>query len=192
MNTTVLNIINEYSKKSKKQTYWDGSQFEPMLKLSSDERGEIGEKIINDLVIKLTDLDVEWEQNQNVGRTDGDIWDILINNQRTEVKLAMRGSTKATWQHEKIVEEKCWDKIIFIDLDYNGIWFSIQNYGQIPYGDDKHEITGTKSTYHLGGWKFDLSPTKIKKLEEKGLSMYYDIQNPDDKKLSNFLNKHLG
>ena len=167
MSTTVINIINEYSKKSKKQSYWKGSKFESMMKLSSDERGEIGEKIINDLINELTDLPVVWEQNQNVGRIDGDIWDILINNKRTEVKLAMRGSTKPTWQHEKIVEEECWDKIIFIDLDYNGIWFSIQSYGQIPYGDNKHEITDTKSTYHLGGWKFDLSPTKINKLMKK-------------------------
>lgn len=191
MSSTVLNIINEYSKKSKKQSYWEGSQFESMLKLSSDERGEIGEKIINDLVGELTDLPVEWEQNQNVGRTDGDIWDILINNQRTEVKLAMRGSTNPTWQHEKIVEEKCWDKIIFIDLDYNGIWFSIQSYGQIPYGDNKHEITGTKSTYHLGGWKFDLSLTKINKLKASGYSIYYDLSNPNLEELANFFNKHL-
>lgn len=188
---TVLGIINEFVEKSKKQSYWEGSRFEPMLKLGSDERGEMGEKLINNLMIELTDLPVEWEQNQNIGRIDGDIWDILINNHRTEVKLAMRGSTKVTWQHEKIVEEECWDKIIFIDLDYNGIWFSIQNYGQIPYGDNLHKITGTKSTWHLGGWKFDLSPRKIDKLMQKGYSFYYDMDNPNKDGLSKFFNKHL-
>lgn len=191
MSSTIINIINEFQSESKK-LYWDGSKFEPLLKMSSDKRGEFGERIINDKVQELTDLSVEWDGNKNVGRPDGDIWDILINNYRVEVKFAMRGSTQETWQHEKITEENCWDKVIFVDLDFSGIWFTIQDYGQIPYGDEKHEITGTKSTFHLGAWKFDLSPTKIKKLEEKGFSIYYDIQNPDDKKLSNFLNKHLG
>ena len=191
MSVIVKNIIKEKVSKSLKQDFWDGSEFEPLLKLGSDERGEIGEQIINDLVKDLTEYVVVWEGNKNTGRKDGSIWDILINSFRTEVKTAMRGSKTFTWQHEKIVEDKCWDKLIFVDIDYSGIWFTVQNYGQIPYGNNTHEITGTKSTYHLGAWKFDLSPTKIKKLEKMGNSLYYDIKNPNNNELKYFLEYHF-
>jgi hypothetical protein len=191
MSTIIKNIINEKVLKSLKQHFWSGSEFEPLLKLGSDERGEIGEQIVNDLVKDLTEFIVVWEGNKNTGRQDGSIWDILINGFRTEVKTAMRGSKNSTWQHEKIVEDMCWDKLIFVDIDYSGIWFTIQNYGQIPYGNNTHKVTGTKSTYHLGGWKFDLSTTKIKKLETMGYSLYYDIKNPNNHELITFFEKHF-
>jgi hypothetical protein len=191
MSSIVTNIIKEKTLKSSKEDYWNGSKFEPLLKLGSDERGEIGEQIVNELIKDLTEYIVIWEQNKNTGREDGSIWDILINSYKTEVKAAMRGSKNLTWQHEKIVEEQCWDKIIFVDFDYSGIWFTVQNYGQIPYGDNKNEITGTKSTWHLGGWKFDLSPTKIEKLTQKGYSMFYNIEDPNNEELKTFFEHHF-
>lgn len=183
--------IDTFISKSNKKNYWEGSTFERLLEIGPDERGEWGEKTVNDILIEYVNITTEWEGNQNTGREDNTVWDILINGYRTEVKTAMRGSTTTSWQHEKITEENCWEKLIFVDIDYNGIWFTVQNYGQIPYGESKHDITKTKSTYHLGGWKFDLSPTKIKKLKDKGYSFYHDINNPDLNSLSEFFNKHF-
>ena len=187
---TIETLIEEYVAKSKKH-FWDGSPFERLLKLGLDERGEWGENLIYTILSSMTDLDIIWEGSKNTYREDGSIWDILIYKWKTEIKTAMRGSTQDTWQHEKIVETHCWDKIIFIDLDYNGIWFTIQDYSQIPFGESKHEILGIKSTECKGGWKFDLSGYRISKLKESGYSFYLDMGNKDFNKLTEFFKFHF-
>jgi hypothetical protein len=187
---TIKNLISEYVSKSKKH-YWDGSPFEPLLKLGLDERGEFGENLVNTLLKNETSLDVHWEGNKTIDREDGSIWDILISSYRTEVKTAMRGSEKDTWQHEKIVESPCWNKIIFVDLEYNGIWFTVQNHDDIPFGDSKHEILGVKSTPCKAGWKFDLSGYRISQLKNVGCSFFYDMDNVDNKGLKDFFEHHF-
>jgi hypothetical protein len=187
----VLNLVEEYSKKSKKKNYWKGSPFESLLELSSDERGKLGEDLMKRLCNEVLGYESLWEGDKNVGRKDGSIWDILIKQKRTEIKFAMRGSSTPMWQHEKIKEEPIWDKIIFIDIDYDGVWFTIQNYGDIPYGDEKHKITNTKSTQHLGDWKFDLSLVRISKLHKMGYSYRLDIKKPDYDQLKCFFDTHF-
>ena len=193
----ITNLISNYVSKSKKN-FWDGSPFEPLLKVGLDERGEWGEELIYTILTNETSLDVHWEGNKNTDREDGSIWDILISSIgvetksfRTEVKTAMRGSSKDTWQHEKIVESPCWDKIIFIDLDYNGIWFTVQNHNDIPFGNSKHKILDIVSTPCKGGWKFDLSGHRISKLQDIGCSYYYDMNTNDNEKLKEFFEFHF-
>jgi len=191
MNSLINETINEYVSKSKKKDYWSGSLFEPLLKLGSDERGELGEKIVNNLFMELTNLNIIWEGNQNINRDDGSIWDILINDHRTEIKTAMRNTSSAVWQHEKIVEYNCWDKVLFFDIDYHGIWFTTQNYGQIPFNNELHRLLKKKSTYHLGAWKFDLSLKQLKTLRDNKFSIFYDIRNENTEELKNFLHYHF-
>lgn len=187
----ITNLVNEFANRSKKKDYWSGSVFEPLLAIGSDERGELGEKIIYEIFSKYTKFKVSWDGNKNIARKDGSIWDILVNIFTNEVKTAMRGSTSATWQHEKIVEANCWDKIIFIDIDYSSIWFTVQNHSQIPFNDSKHEILGKKSTYHLGGWKFDLSLRQLKILEKEGYSFEYQMDGSNLDELIAFLIRHF-
>ncbi len=186
----ITQLISEYISKSKKN-FWHGSPFEPLLRLGLDERGEWGEKLIETIISCYTTMSVVWKGNKTTSREDGSIWDILISLKRTEIKTAMRGSDKDTWQHEKIVEEPCWEKIIFLDLDYNGIWFTVQNHDDIPFGNSKHKLLGVKSTPCKGGWKFDLSGSRISKLEKKGYSFYYDMNNGNNDKLKEFFEFHF-
>ena len=162
-----------------------------MLKLSSDERGELGEKILFDVISKQTNLPVEWEGNKNTSRNDGSIWDININGYRVEVKTAMRGTSTAVWQHEKIVEENCWDKVIFFDFNHSSIWITVQDHSQMPFNNDRHKILNKKSTFHLGGWKFDLTESQIKKLENEGYSINIDINQPNNESISEFIIRHF-
>jgi hypothetical protein len=184
-------LTESYIEKSKRKDYWSGSYFEKFLNLSSDEKGQYGEELIKNLFEQLTSIFVEWEGNTNVGRKDGSIWDILINNYKTEIKMAMLTFSSGIWQHEKLVEDCCWDKVIFVDVDYSGIWFTVQNHSQIPFHTSKHSILNKKSTWHLGGWKFDLTEQHLKKLEKHGMSFYLEMKNMDLNGLKVFFEKHF-
>lgn len=187
----IHNLIERYTKDCKKKNYWSGSDFEKLLNLSSDARGKWGEELLYQLITLYTCLKVEWEGDKNTSREDGSIWDIFINFFETEVKTAMKNSSSDVWQHEKIVEAPVWKKTIFVDIEYSGIWFTVQNYGDIPYGKDKHKILNKKSTFHLDGWKFDLSKNHISKLQSLGYSFFYDVKKPNNEGLKLFFETHF-
>ena len=187
----ISNLIEQYTTDCKKKNYWLGSDFEKLLSLSSDARGKWGEELIFRLLTMYTCLKVEWEGDKNTNREDGSIWDIFINFFETEIKTAMKNSSSDMWQHEKIVQAEVWKKTIFVDIEYSGIWFTVQNYGDIPYGEERHKILNKKSTFHLDGWKFDLSKKHILKLQSSGCSFYYDVKNPDVEGFKSFFGYHF-
>jgi hypothetical protein len=185
----ISNLLNEYVTNSKKTNFWSESPFEGLLKLGIDERGKWGENLIYSLITLYTSLDCKWDGDSNIKNEDGSVWDILIRKITTEIKTAMRGTSVATWQHEKLVNNKSWEKIIFIDVDYSGIWFTVQNYNDIPFNNDKHKLLGKKSTPCKGGWKFDLSIKQLKELENNGDTIYFDLESPNIDEFVNFIEK---
>ena len=186
----VENLIEKYVTNSKKN-FWDGSPFNRLLKLGIDERGKLGEELVCQLLRAYTILTCIWDGDKNTSRKDGTIWDIFIQIFESEIKTAMRGSSVATWQHEKIVQEQVWKKIVFVDFDYRGIWFTVQNYSDIPFEKQTHKILGKKSTKCKGGWKFDLTIKHILTLEKLGYSFYYDVNNPDLQGFKKFFELHF-
>lgn len=187
----IEDLLDSYVKNSKRKNYWAGSQFENLIELSSDEKGLYGEELIQKLFLKLTSKSIIWEKNSNVGRKDGSIWDIQIDNYRTEIKTAMLTPSSGIWQHEKLVQDDCWDKVIFVDIDYSGIWFTIQSHFEIPFHESKHKILNKKSTWHLGGWKFDLTKKHLEKLEKHNTSFFLDMRNKDFDGLKMFFEEHF-
>ena len=187
----VKDLLKEYVSNSKKKNFWSGSPYEGLVQLGIDERGSWGENILFSLLSKITLLNSVWDGNSNTNREDGSIWDIKIENKKTEVKTAMRGTSTAVWQHEKIVNDNSWEKIVFIDVDYNGIWFTIQNYNDIPFGSEKHKLLNKKTTPCKGGWKFDLTDKHIEKLKNNNNSFYWDGKNPDSEGFKIFFEENF-
>jgi hypothetical protein len=135
-------------------------------------------------------------------KQENGIWDILIKliptDKRLEVKTAFKDTSDDKWQHDNIYQEDYWDVIIFVDVDYDKIYFTIQDREDIPFDNDGHKILkgkgdngGKKSTRHLSAWKFDLNRTHLGILEKHGFTYELQISNPDYESLNNFLNKHI-
>jgi hypothetical protein len=113
---------------------------------------------------------------------------MMIENFRTETKTATKGSKVDLWQHDNLYEELKWDKVVFIDVDLYGIYFTIQNHSDIPFNNDRHRILNKKSTRHLSAWKFDLTKKQLGILENNGTTFYYDWNQPNEKGFIEFLN----
>lgn len=194
-------LIEKYSKNNDRLNYWSNSIFEPLIYQTSDARGVWGEEFV-EKILKLSNIDCIWDKDKNTSHENG-IWDILLTCnlprvprvKRLEVKTAFKDTKSDKWQHDNIYKEDYWDTIIFVDVDYDKIYLTIQNRCDIPFDDDGHKILrgkgkngGKKSTRHLSAWKFDLTKTQIQILEKHKLSHVIDINNPDYSSLSDFLN----
>lgn len=193
-------LIEKYSYKNKRKEFWKGSKFEPLIEQTSDARGNWGEELIY-TQFTSADIDCVWTKDTNVKQKNG-IWDILIKllpkDKRLEVKTAFKDTNDDKWQHDNIYEEDYWDMIIFVDVDYDKIYFTIQNKEDIPFDCDGHKILtgqgnngGKKSTRHLSAWKFDLNRKQLGILEEHGFTYKLDINNPDYESLNNFFDRHI-
>jgi hypothetical protein len=193
-------LIEKYSYKNKRKDFWKGSKFESLIEQTSDARGVWGEELV-DMLLTSADIDCVWTKDTNVKQENG-IWDILIKllpkDKRLEVKTAFKDTGDDKWQHDKIDEEAYWHIIIFVDVDYDKIYFTIQNKEDIPFDSDGHKILkgggdngGKKSTRHLSAWKFDLNRKQLGILEEHGFTYKLDINNPDYESLNNFFDRHI-
>jgi hypothetical protein len=186
----VESVTDEYTSKPKKKNIWLGTPFEELVTLSPDERGHWGEKLVYTLITYLLpNIDCFWDSNKNTSNEDGSIWDILIGIFRTEVKTAFLGTNEKSFQHENLHKDKEWDKVLFVDVVQNGIWFTVQNKSDIPFGDTLHKILNVKSTPHLSGHKFDLSLYRCEKLVKSGDCFFYNLE--DNEGLIKFLEFHF-
>ena len=182
-------VTAEYTSKPDQKNIWIGTPFEKLVLRSSDERGHWGENLVYRLIeYLLPTLHLFWDSNKNTSNEDGSIWDMIINVFRTEIKTAFLGSG-GTFQHENLYEDKEWDKVLFVDVVPDGIWFTVQTKSDIPFGESRHKILNVVSTRHLSGHKFDLSPYRCKKLLDSGSSFFFDLK--DDDGLKNFLELHF-
>ena len=197
----IEDLIKKHSTNNKRKKFWENSKFEPLVHQTSDARGVWGEEFVEQ-ILKISNIDCVWFKDKNIKQENG-VWDILViinqlNNIRLEVKTAFKGTKSDTWQHDNIYKENYWDKIIFVDVDYDKIYITVQNRDDIPFDDDGHKILkgkgkngGKKSTRHLSAWKFDLTKNQLQVLERHGLSFLLDVNNPDYLSLSVFLNSFI-
>jgi hypothetical protein len=194
-----MNDLTQYLCESVEETFanrvnlWQDSPFQKLTLLTNDERGKWGEKTIKHLIETYTDYSVDWFGDKNINQSDG-TYDIIVktsnNNYRVEIKTATRGNSKnPNWQHENLIKDEQWDKIVFLDVDLFGIYISIINFDEIDF-NIKHPIFGRTPTLRKNQddkYKFDFGKKQQDCGIEYGLSFFFDIRTDDTSPLRDFL-----
>ena len=168
--------------------YWDGSVFEDVANLGADKRGEWGEALLESILLS-TGATVTDTGNDNILQDDG-VYDMNVNGERTEVKTSIASDN---WQHENIYAENKWDKIAFIDVAYDTIYFTVLDYDEMVF-DERHPILNRKPTLRQAredAYKFDFGQATLRKGIAGGLTFAYDVNAPDDEGLASFLTTRL-
>ena len=88
--------------------YWDGSIFEPITALGTDQRGRWGEDLLHRL-LTAAGVSNNWLQDANTNLDDG-TYDIYVDDVdvRIEVKTSLN---ERYWQHENIYAAPVWDRL---------------------------------------------------------------------------------
>lgn len=194
--SSIENIYEEESNRSR----WEGSPFQKLTSISNDTRGKWGEQIISEHLCHIEGSTVEWSQDQNINQNDG-IYDIKLNinrdpdvniTHRIEVKTSIFGITN-TWQHENIYASKVWDKLIFVDVYYNGIYFTVLGYDEFNFFE-KHHVFNRKPCLRnkqTDKYKFDFSIKNLENGIKNNLTLYYDIDKNNSEELIEFFVNRL-
>jgi len=126
-------IIQSQKEKENKQDIWKDSPYKDLVKLQSNNVGNVGEELIND-ICKLSGIEADCNgaKTKKIGGGEGDgkIMDIPI-----EIKTAHQGSSSPSFQHE--LGEVPWKGgkyIIFIDIAPECIYLTIfKNFEEETY-----------------------------------------------------------
>lgn len=199
---TVLTILEETIQEAvlNSNDSWKGSYFEPLTKITNDERGRWGEKFLFRIISEVAKIESSWDGDCNTRPEDGGTYNILVNlirKLKNEVKTAFSCASSANWQHENIYAKSVWDKLTFVDIDYDRIYITVLTPQNMEYlfRNEQDPILGKKATLREAQedkWKFDFSRTTMKNAIAAGYTFCYDYNNPDDKGLVEHLLKHFG
>lgn len=166
----IVNLINaRYKAEHTDIDPWENSPYKNLLKLTIDSRGKVGEEIVSaaikasqhdEIIINEDISDVNYKGEQVH-------YDMKVNDLMIEIKTAYRDRSN-NWQHENIYRDMA-DMTIFVDFDYDGIYFSIIPEDLLPLGKDS-EIFGRKhGTLRQNrddGYKLDFSRTTLNHLQD--------------------------
>lgn len=173
---TLLRIIQEQTQKEEKLDIWENSPYKDLVKLQSNNVGNVGEKLI-DLICKSTIIPANCDGSKTKkiggGEGDGKIMDISV-----EIKTAHQGSTYPSFQHE--LGEVPWKGpkyMIFIDISPCCIYITIfKNFSESTYKSKENlpcfptkKITWRKEK---GAFKLDTSV----KINEKNIQNGHTIK----------------
>ena len=201
MKDLITKLTEDYKQKS---TYWTGSLFEEVVKLSTDYKGKYGEELLRNIIRKYTDIPVQWDEDSNTSNDDGvfDLFWYLHNGKKRRVEVKTSGRTVSKgiakgWQHENVYfTDNQWDLVTFLDYDANDvIYITIVRYDEIVT-DNKINLAifgkkGHCRKNETGKAKVDFSMRSIKKGLAAGVTFKYDINNPKDELFTTFLNSKL-
>ena len=172
--------------------YWKDSPFELLHALENDERGKWGEAFLHKLLTKAG-VPNTWDGDCNTDAEDG-TYDIKLTASplsRVEVKTSLNESN---WQHEPIYAAPRWDRLVLIDINYDHIFISVFTHSQLACilvpGSAKHPHLGKGATLRKDkedGYKFDFSPATINNGLTHGYTFSYDMNEPDDSGLLEFV-----
>ena len=204
MKSIVTNLIEDYKESA---SYWSGSIFESVTHFSTDYKGKFGEELLYNIIKDNTDIPVEWDQDSNTANDDGvyDLFWYLHNNKnrkrRVEVKTSGRTVANGRpigWQHENVYfTDNKWDKLVFLDYDATDIMFiTIVDYDQVV-NDNTLDLSlfgkkGHQRKNEEGKAKVDFSMKSIQNGIDSNVTLKYDVNNPNNEELINFLNEKLG
>jgi len=134
---TLINIIQKQTQKESQNNIWINSPYKDLVKLQSNNVGNVGEELIN-TICKLTNIPAECDGSKTKqiggGEGDGTIMGIPV-----EIKTAHQGSTSPSFQHE--LGEVPWKGsryMIFVDISPNCIYLTIfANFDEETYKSKK-------------------------------------------------------
>ena len=179
-------------------SYWSGSVFEPLRSLTNDEQGSFGERLLYNWMRKFG-FDVQWDGDTNINPDDG-VYDVVYkrNGRRNRVEVKTSGRTfsngrPAGCQHDNLYYvDECFDKVVFIDYDRDGVIFiTVLAYDELVLDEqiDKNllGVGGHTRKNNHGKAKLDFSPKTLKTGLSKGLTFEYNTHNPNEQALQDFL-----
>ena len=166
----LIRIIQQQKQKEETQDIWKNSPYKDLVKLQSNNVGNVGEELIND-ICKLSGIDADCDGSKTKqvggGEGDGKIMGIPV-----EIKTACQGSSSPSFQHE--LGEVPWKGakyMIFVDIAPECIYTTIfKNFAETTYkSKDKLPFFPTKKiTWRKGKGAFKLDTTvKINELSVK-------------------------
>lgn len=173
VNDIFIEMINIQRNKEIKNDIWNDSNYKDIVKLQSNNVGNVGEtfiQIISNYCNIKADID-----GLKTKASGGGVGDGIINNKSIEIKTSYRGSTFPTFQHE--LGENPWKSeiMLFIDIAPDCIYITIfNNFTEDFYKSGKKCIPyfPTKSiTWRKGSGAFKLDTT-IKINEENIINGY--------------------
>ena len=163
----LIRIIQQQKEKEDKKDIWKNSPYKDLVKLQSNNVGNVGEELINH-ICKTTGIDADCNGAKTKqiggGKGDGKIMNIPV-----EIKTAHQGSSSPSFQHE--LGEVPWKGskyMIFVDISPECIYLTIfQNFDKKTYkSKEKLSCFPTKTiTWRKkkGAFKLDTS-VKINEL----------------------------
>jgi len=133
----LISIIQQEKKKEEKQDIWQNSLFKDLVKLQSNNVGNVGEQLLNEICKSSgIDADCNGSKTKQIGGGEGDgkIMGIPI-----EIKTALQGSSSPSFQHE--LGEVPWKGgtyMIFVDIAPECIYLTIfKNFTEETYKSKK-------------------------------------------------------
>ena len=188
----LIRIIKQQKEKEEKQDIWKNSPYKDLVKLQSNNVGNVGEELINDICkASGIDADCNGAKTKQIGGGEGDgkIMGIPV-----EIKTAHQGSSSPSFQHE--LGEVPWKGgkyMIFVDIAPECIYLTIfKNFVEATYkSKEKLPCFPTKTITwrkEKGAFKLDTS-VKINELSvENGHAIKITTITPNDS-IASFIRK---
>ena len=187
-----VSIIQLQKEKEDKQDIWKNSPYKDLVKLQSNNVGNVGEELINQICKNSgIDADCNGAKTKKIGGGEGDgkIMSIPV-----EIKTAHQGSSSPSFQHE--LGEVPWKGskyMLFVDISPECIYLTIfKNFDEKTYkSKEKLPCFPTKAITwrkQKGAFKLDTS-VKINEIsDENGHALKITPTTPNDS-VASFIRK---
>ena len=171
----ITRIIQQQKDKEDKQDIWKNSPYKDLVKLQSNNVGNVGEQLIDD-ICKCAGIEAECNGTKTKkiggGEGDGTIMGVSV-----EIKTAHQGSSQPNFQHE--LGEVPWisKKMIFLDISPDCLYLTVfDNFDEDTYKSNKKLVSvfPTKSVTwrkKKGAFKLDTTVTINERSIEKGYAI---------------------
>lgn len=167
--------IQDMQRNDRRIPSWENSRFEPIRDLQIDSRGYVGEVFVQNC---LNQIGYRTQRDEKTSLVEKG-YDILVEGHfKIEVKLATRGSSNQTFQHENLKQERDYDAIILVDVAPNKIYMTCGRKTDLPFRVQNNKFTLRKKKMHLrskGEFKWDLTIQDVQKRELKTLDDFERI-----------------
>jgi hypothetical protein len=180
----LIRLIQKQKQKEENQDIWKNSPYKDFVKLQSNNAGNVGEELINDICkASGIDADCNGAKTKQIGggKGDGTIMGIPI-----EIKTAHQGAGSPTFQHE--LGEVPWNGgiyMIFVDIAPDCIYLTIfKNFTEEIYKSKEKLLCFPTKTItwrkEKGAFKLDTT-VKINEMSIKnGHAIKINSSTPND------------